>query len=132
MVDAFTIAVAIVILVAVARWLGPVRPITLCVLALLTAAWVFANLRNSGWQEVLNEGTPQGLDPVTKAMFWRGWPLAPVMVCLIYGNRLRPSGLEGWTLVVDWFVLFLALSLARFLCERCYRRRNEALEFRGV
>ncbi len=123
MVDVFTIAFAVFILFAVAKWNRPVRPITAFFLALLTGAWIWANLRTSGWQEVLNEGTPEGLDPVTKAMFWRGWPLAPVMLCLIHGNRLRPIGLEGLALVFDWLVLLLVLSLARFVWDRCSHRR---------
>jgi hypothetical protein len=95
------------------RWKRPVRPIAAFVLALLTGAWVWVNLRPSRLQEAFNEDTPEGLDPVTKAMFWRGWPLAPVMLCQIRGNRFRPSGLEGLALVFDWLVLFLILSLAR-------------------
>jgi hypothetical protein len=124
MVDVFTIAFAVVILASVARRPFPVRSITLCILALLTGAWIWANLRASGWQEVLNEGAPAGLDPVTKAMFYRGWPLAPFMVCIIYFNRFQPSGLEGSVLVIDWVVLFVGLFLARFVCERCARWRG--------
>jgi hypothetical protein len=120
----FTIAIAVVLLVAVARWHRPVRPITAFCLALLTWAWIWANLRNSGWQEVWNERAPEGLDPVTKAMFYRGWPLAPFMLCIIHGLRFRPGGLEGLALVFDWLVLFLVLSLARFVCERSSRRRD--------
>jgi hypothetical protein len=124
MVEVLTIAIAVVILAAVARWSHPVRPITAFFLASLTVVWVWANLRNSGWQEVWNERAPEGLDPVTKAMFYRGWPLAPFMVCIIYFNRFRPSGLEGSVLVLDWLVLFVALSLGRFVCERCCHRRD--------
>ncbi len=120
----FTIAIAVVSLVAVARRLRPDRPITAFCLALLTGAWIWANLRNSGWQEVWGGDIPEELDPVTKAMFYRGWPLAPFMVCIIYFNRFRPGGLEGLVLVFDWLVLIAALSLARFVCERCCHRRD--------
>jgi len=124
MVEVFTIAFAVVILVALARRNRPVRPTTAFFLALLTGAWIWANLRTSGWQEVWGEGAPDGLDPVTKAMFWRGWPLAPFMVCMIHGNRFRPSGLEGCALIFDWLVLFVVLSLARFVCARCSHWRD--------
>jgi Protein of unknown function (DUF1559) len=40
--------------------------------------------------EVWGEGP---VCPVTKAMFYRGWPLAPLMVCIISFNRFRPGGL---------------------------------------
>jgi hypothetical protein len=132
MVDVFIIAVAVIILATVARRPVPVRPMTVFILALLTGAWIWANLRASGWQEVFNEGAPRGLDPVTKAMFWRGWPLAPCMVCIIYFNRIQPSGLEGSVLVIDWIVLLIVLFLARFVCERCSRwRAGRALNRQG-
>jgi hypothetical protein len=124
MIDVFTIAFAVVVLVAVARWNRPVRSITAFFLALLTGAWIWANLRDSGWQEVWNEDAPEGVDPITRTMFWRGWPIAPFMLCLIHGNRFRSGGGEGLALVFDWLVLFLVLSLARFVCERCSLRRN--------
>jgi hypothetical protein len=124
MVDLFTIVFAVVILVVVARRIRPVRPITVFFLALLTGAWIWANLRDSGWQEEWGGDIPERSDPVTKAMFYRGWPLAPFMVCLIYFNRFRPSGLEGLVLVFDWLVLIAALCLARFVCERCFHWRD--------
>jgi hypothetical protein len=84
MVEVFTIAFVIVILAAVARRVFPARPITVFFLSLLTGAWIWANLRDSGWQEEWGSDFPEGLDSVTKTMFYRGWPLAPFMVCVIY------------------------------------------------
>lgn len=132
MVDVFTIVLAIVILVAVARWKRPVRPITAFILGLITAAWIWANLHDFGWEEEWGNDFPDGLNPFTKAMFYRGWPVAPFMICLIERNRFQASGLEEVVLVFDWLVLFLALVLARFVCERCCRtadslRRREGL-----
>ena len=124
MIDVFTIVVALVILVAVARWVRPVRPITAFFLALLAGAWLWANLRDPGWQEVWNEGTPEGVDPFTRAMFWRGWPIAPFMLCLIRSNRFRTGGGEGLAIVFNWLVLCLVLSLARLICERWSHRRD--------
>src|SRR4051812_899296 len=105
MVDVLTIEFAVIIFATVARWNRPVRPITAFFLALLAGAWIWANLRDSGWQGVWNEVAPDELDPVTKAMFYRGWPVAPFMVCIIHGNRFRTSGLTGSVLVIDWVVL---------------------------
>ncbi len=124
MVDVFIIVLALVSLVAVVRRRRPVRPITVFLLALITGPWIWANLRDSGWQEEWGGDIPEGLDPVTKAMFYRGWPLAPFMFCIIYFNRFRPGGLEGLVLVFDWLVLIAALTLARFVCERCFRERD--------
>jgi hypothetical protein len=119
-----TIASVIVVFVAVAPRRRPVGSITSFCLALITGAWVWANLRDSGWQELFNEDAPEGLDLITRAMFYRGWPLAPVMICLVHGMRFRPNGLEGLTLVFDCLVLFLVLCLARFVSERCSHRRD--------
>jgi hypothetical protein len=119
MVDVFTIVFALVILVAVARRLRPVRPITMFFLTLLTGAWIWANLHDFGWEEKWGNDFPEGLDPVTKAMFYRGWPLAPFMVCLVYFNRFHAGSGVGLVLVFDWLILIAALSLARFVCERC-------------
>ena len=118
------ITFAIVTLAAVARSKHPVRPTTAAFLALLTGGWIWANLRDSGWQDVLNEDTPAKLDPVTKAMFWRGWPLAPVMICETYFNRLQPSGIEGVALIFNWLVLLVILSLAKFVCKTGKRGRR--------
>ena len=124
MVDVFTIAFAVVTLAAVARRLFPARPITLFFLALLTGAWIWANLRDSGWQEVWGEGTPDGVRPSHKSHVLARLAFAPFMICIIHGNRFRSGGLEGLALVFDWLVLFFVLSLARLICERWSHRRD--------
>ena len=85
--------VAVSTLVRATRRPHPVHPTTAILLTLLTGVLLWANLRNSGWQEVWNERAPEGLDPVTKAMFYRGWPLATFMICIICFNRFRLGGL---------------------------------------
>ena len=116
--------VAVLTLVRAARRPHPVHPTTAILLTLLTGVLLWANLRNSGWQEVWNERAPEGLDPVTTAMFYRGWPLAPFMVCIIYFNRFRPGGVEGLALVFDWLLLFAALYATKAACERLLRWRR--------
>lgn len=124
MIYVFTIGFAVVILVAVARWNRPVRPLTAVFLALLTGAWIWANLRNTGWQEELGGDIPEGLDPVTEAMFYHGWPLAPFMLCVFHHMRLRAGPITRLALVFDLLLFSLILSLARFVWERCSRRRD--------
>jgi hypothetical protein len=134
MVDAFIIAIAVATLVAVERRPRPVRPATAVLLALLTGAWLWANLRTSGWQEEMDLPVAGGLDPITKAMFWRGWPLAPCMICIIHGMKFHPSGEEGLVLVFDWVVLVVALFLVKaalWLAKAVYERwfpRRDGLE----
>jgi hypothetical protein len=117
--------VAVLTLVRAARRPHPVHPTTAILLTLLTGVLLWANLRNSGWQEVWNERAPEGLDPVTKAMFYRGWPLAPFMVCLIHGLRFHSSGVEGCVLVLDGVLFLVALYATKAACERLLRWRRD-------
>ena len=71
-----------------------------------------------------NERAPEGLDPVTKAMFYRGWPLAPFMVCLVHGLRFHSSGVEGCVLVLDGVLFLVALYATKAACERLLRWRR--------
>src|SRR5262245_1191786 len=101
----------------------PVHLTTTIVLTLITGILLWANLRPTVWQEDFGGGidAPTGLDPITKAMFWRGWPLSPCMVCLIHGMRFQPSGIEGCVLVVDGVLLLVVLFAAKAVCESCFR-----------
>jgi hypothetical protein len=118
--------VAILTLVRAARRPHPVHPTTAILLTLLTGVLLWANLRASGWQEVWNERAPEGLDPLTKAMFYRGWPLAPFMVCLVHGLRFHSSGVEGCVLVLDGVLFLVALYATKAACERLLRWRRHS------
>lgn len=120
-IDWSVIGVALLILIRAVRRPQPVHRTTIITLTLLTGILLWANLRTSGWQEVMNENPPEGLDPVTKAMYWRGWPLAPVMLCLVHGNRIRPGGGEGLALVFDGVLFLVAIFAAKAVCESCFR-----------
>lgn len=123
-IDPCIVLAAVLALARVARRPRPVHPATAVLMALLTAAWLWANLRPTAWQQDFagGEAAPPGLDPVTTAMFWRGWPLAPFMVCLVQGLRFRPGGLEGGVLVLDAALFLVALYAAKAACERLLLR----------
>jgi hypothetical protein len=113
---------ALLILIRAARRPHPVHRTTAIVLTLLTGVLIWANLRPTGWQEEFGGvDTPPELDPITKAMFWRGWPLSPFMVCLIHGMRFHPGGIELCVLVVDGGIFVAALFAAKAMCECCLR-----------
>jgi hypothetical protein len=121
-VDCSVIGIALVILIRAARWPHPVYRITAILLILLTGVLLWANLRPTGWQEEFGGiVSPLELDPITKAMFWRGWPLSPCMVCLFHGMRLHPSGVEQFLLVFDGALFVVALFATKAVCERCLR-----------
>jgi hypothetical protein len=115
-------AMAFLVLIRAVRRPHPVHLTTTILLTLFTGILLWANLRPTGWQEELGWiDTPTGLDPITKAMFWRGWPLSPFMICLIHGMRFRPDGIEGCVLVFDGVLFLVALFAAKAVCESCFR-----------
>ncbi len=116
-VDCSVIGMALLILIRAARWPRPVHRTTAIFLTLLTGVLLWANPRRSGWEEF--GGTPMELDPITKEMFWRGWPLSPCMICEYRQMRFHPSGIEGCVLVFDGALFLAALFAAKAMCERC-------------
>ena len=117
--------VAVLTLVRAARRPHPVRPTTAILLTLLTGVLLWANLRPTAWQgEFGGVDCPPGLDPVTRAMFCRGWPLAPFMVCLVHGLRFHPNGVEQCVLALDGVLFLVALYTTKAACERLLRWRR--------
>jgi hypothetical protein len=114
---------ALLVLIRAVRRPHPVHLTTTILLTLLTGILLWANLRPTVWQEEFGGGidAPTGLDPITKAMFWRGWPLSPCMICLIHRMRFHPSGIEGCALVFDGVLFLVALFAAKAVCECCFR-----------
>src|SRR4029077_15926572 len=89
-VDCSVIGMALLFLLRAARRPHPVHRTTAILLTLLTGVLLWANLRPTGWQEEFGGvDSPLELDPITKAMFWRGWPLSPFMFCLIHGMKFH-------------------------------------------
>jgi hypothetical protein len=125
-IDLCIVLVAVLALVRVARRPHPVHRTTAILLTLICGAMLWVNLRPTGWQAELGRvETPEALDPVTRVMFWRGWPLSPCMICLIHGLRFHPDGLEGCVLVLDGVLFVVALLSTKTVCERCLRRLQE-------
>jgi hypothetical protein len=117
------LVMALLVLLRAVRRPHPVHLTTTILLTLLTGILLWANLRPTVWQEDFGGGidAPTGLGPITKAMFWRGWPLSPCMVCLIHGMRFHPTGIEGGVLVFDGALFLVALFAAKAVCESCFR-----------
>ena len=116
--------VAVLMLVRAARRPRPVHPITAILLILLTGVLIWANLRPTALQQDFAGESLPGLDPVTRAMFFRGWPLAPCMVCLVHGLRFHPNGVEQCVLALDGVLFLVALYATKAACERLLRWRR--------
>jgi hypothetical protein len=113
------IAMALLVLVLASRRPRPVHVITALLLILITGILLWANLRPTGWEAF--GGLPMELDPITKEMFWRGWPLSPCMICKYRSMRFHTSGIEGCVLVFDGILFLFALFATRTVSERCLR-----------
>ena len=127
-VDATIIALGLVALAWVIRRPEPVRPTTAIILTAVTAIALWANLRPTGAEYGYGDDHHRALgnlDPVTKALFWRGWPLSPYMLCPDYHLTFHPEGaFIQQALVYDAVLILAALVAVRFLCERCFGRRR--------
>jgi hypothetical protein len=130
-VDAAISLVALMVLFRVLLRPRPVRRTTAVLLTLVAGLMLWANLRPTGWQGEFGLATPTGLDAITGAMFWRGWPLSPCMVCLIHGMKLHPSGSQ-WVLVLDSAIFAICLFAAKAVCERCLHWRDRRMRVGGA
>jgi hypothetical protein len=122
-VDAVIILAALSVLLGIALFPRRVHLTTGVLLAITTATLLWANLRTTQWEREWGEAPPSELDPVTYAMFWHGWPLAPFMVCDYHGMKFhayQPNVLRG-TLVIDGVLFIAVLSTVRNICEMCIR-----------
>ena len=134
--DAVVTFVAFFILIGVVSYPRRVRWARAVYLTLLAFILIWANLRATGWQKLFGGTTPAGLDPVTAAMFWRGWPVSPFMVSLVHGMTYHPHG-TPLALIFDgfifWVILLAAKAMSRVLaytvawcCHGCLRSKRES------
>ena len=125
-VEGAIIVMAFLVLIRAVRGPHPAHLTTTILLTLLTGILLWANLRPSVWQEEWGGfDTPAELDPITRAMFWRGWPLSPFMIC-IDGLKYSHTHMAGLVLVFDGVLFLVALFAMKAVCEGCFRRRRSA------
>jgi len=124
-VDAVVALAAILVLVGIMEYPRRVHLLTGILLTLVAGMLLWANLRTERhWGSL----TPDQLDPMAEAMFFRGWPLRPCMVCLISGMKFHPSepGVYG-ILAFDGIVFVAALFVTRGVRGLCLRRRGRPI-----
>ena len=88
-VDWAVIGAAFLIVIHAARRPQPVHRTTAVLLTLVAVILLWANLRPGPWEAEFGGVNPPELDVVTRAMFWRGWPLSPCMFCLFRPEKTR-------------------------------------------
>jgi hypothetical protein len=148
-VDAVIILAAVAALVVIALCPRRVYPETGVLIAITAVILLWANLRQTGWEwrcpiqrgwQGCDTSTPKEIDPITSAMFWRGWPMSPWR---LYPSHQGYDGVDGTpltafyfvdhpsvqeallirgTLLLDCVVFFAALFTVRFICELYFRR----------
>lgn len=100
---------------AFAEGLNPMRfkPVTLIVLLVIGAGLFLLNLHvpESISKTYLIDRPPEGIDPVTSFMFFRGWPLHPCDYCVGSIARWDPDWRVEAVAVLD-LVVFLATLAA--------------------
>jgi hypothetical protein len=146
-VDAVIILTAVVTLVVIALCPCRVRPETGVLIGITTVILLWANLRQTGWEWRCpiqrgwygDTSTPGKMDPITSAMFWRGWPMSPwwlypshqrydeigTPLAGFYFNdhpSVQVALLIRGTLLLDGVVFLAALFTVRFICELYFRR----------
>jgi hypothetical protein len=121
-VDAIIILAAFLVLAGVTQYPRPAHLSTRVVMTTVVGTLLWLNLRPTGWRELCGEGPPSYLDPVSKAMFYRGWPLGPWMFCWHQNLSIRRGG-EG-VIVLDGLYFAVVILTVKSVCERYFQRRS--------
>jgi hypothetical protein len=64
---------------------------TVIILTLVGGVLLWLNLQPTKYQDLMNMLPPDDLDPITRALFYRGWPLSPFMLCPVHGMKYHPE-----------------------------------------
>src|SRR6266446_471627 len=86
------------------------------------AVLLWLNLRIPGWLEEYRYNTnrpPESLDPITKFMFFRGWPFTPCGYCYSNLSGWHPDGIVQLAAFADILVSILVLAITGVICEWC-------------
>ena len=121
-VDAAITLTALTLLLAVIRCPPQAHWVTGILLTAVATLMLWANLRPTGWESQFDQQLPNELDPVTKTMFWRGWPVCPWTLCewrhmALDAERSLPEA----ALALNGVVFLAALFAAKAACGRCLR-----------
>lgn len=100
-----------------------VHSATVVVLIFCAGILLWANLRPTGWERELSLKPPRELDPITRWMFYRGWPVSPWMLCSVHGMKWHPEeSFVQLALVVDGVVSIVMLTAVGVALEWGLRR----------
>lgn len=126
--DAIVILAGIVITVGVMEWPRRVCLPTGIMLTLVAGTLLWANLRPNNLTNLVDRWPPGGLDPFAKAMFGRGWPIAPIQICEVYFKGYHPNVLGVYSLFsLHALVFAVALVLVRRSSELCFRKQDKQI-----
>jgi hypothetical protein len=95
-------------------------------LILVAGVLVWLNFRVTADQTWLGHiEPPDELNPLTRSLFFRGWPLSPWMLCPFHGMKWHPEEIFcELALVLDAVVALLVLAALGYACEWWVRGRR--------
>jgi hypothetical protein len=86
---------------------------------------VWLNLRiNPEARSAFNiDNAPNDVDPVTRFLFFRGWPFTPCMYCFLSG-KWHPDATVQMAAFADLLILIGGVIIVGFIYEWYFRRRH--------
>ena len=119
--DAIVALAAVLVLVCIAYYPRRVHRTTRVVTTVIAGVLLWMNLRPTGWQEQVRENPPDYLDPLSNALFYRGWPVGPWLFVFHQNLSVRSGG--GEALPLDGLFYAVSLFAVSGACESYFRRR---------
>src|SRR6516225_988991 len=104
-----------------------IRFATMYCLVAVGGVLLWLNLRIPGWLEEYRFNTnrpPESLDPITKFLFFRGWPFTPCAYCYTNLSGWHPDRSDGYVQLAayaDVIIFILVLAITGVICEWCCR-----------
>jgi hypothetical protein len=108
---------------------------TTCCVVVVAGVLLWLNLRSPEWLQGYGLNTnspPEGLDPITKVLFLRGWPFVPCGYCYLNLSGWHPDRSGGSVQLAafaDILIFILVLAITGVICEWCsrfWKRRQTA------
>lgn len=99
---------------------------TICSLVAVGGILLWLNLRIPGpVAEAFNTNRPpEDVDPITKFLFFRGWPFTPCEYCYFSLSGWHPDGYVQLAAFADVLIFVLVLAITSVTCEWCCRFWN--------
>src|SRR6266436_4783196 len=87
---------------------------------------LWLNMRTPEWAKAYNTNSPpEDVDPLTRLLFFRGWPFTPCGYCVLSG-KWHTDRYAQMAAMADVAVFLLAVVTTGMICEWFWHRRGKA------